>query len=466
MNLKVLFDSHHRMERFCVLFVFFVTTLFALLGISLGITHNQGKITLTTQAKYTQTAQWSLTGQTVNVVDVYRNDASSRIFILLKIGQDADDMATMSLNAEDYIILMTGRGREKLTNTPKAAVYMFGNTGYMGLYFVDAKGFDPHVYDIVVRNTNMVVPDVADETRAAALEAFGDRSYATFNQMHLYANFAGTDAVVKDFLNTDNPSVEMIYADTVAAIDEGPARKQLDQCLYDMNNYMVLINNYAKNLSSQGVRIPELPAALKGDAIVTDPSLTASNPSGFDKSMLSQADVLVSSGYTRSSDGYDEFQCVSGKTDDTGTGDGSLYLVTDFVFPGGVQYDYQSRKLVDGFLDDLKPSDMTFRQWTESKSVEKSTYQSVTGRIDNSYYAVWETSDGIEFSSSDSVFLEENPIIKDNITRYIDAVNQLYQAKYNYQVTSLYSLLRIQSTSDMSGSMFSIRNDDDTLIVY
>ena len=466
MNVKVIFDSHHRMERFCILFMFFVTILVTLLAISFGITYNKGRITLTTQAKYTSTAQWSLTGQMVNIVDIYRNDDSSKIFILMKIGQGADDMATMSLNAEDYIVLMTGRGKEKLTNTPKAAVYMFGNTGYMGLYFVDARGFDPHIYDIVVRNTNMVVPDVSDEMRAAAIEAFGDRSYAVYNQMHLYANFAGTDAVVKDFLNMDNPSVETIYADTVAALDEQPARTQLDKYMYDMNNYMILINNYAKNLSSQGVRIPELPVALRGDSIVTDPQLTANNPSGFDKSMLSQSDVIVSPSYTKASNEYDEFDCVAGKTNDSGMGDGTLYLVTDYVFPGGVQYDYQSRKLVDGFLDDLKPSDMTFRQWTEEKSVEKSTYQVVTDKIDSSYYSVWQTVDGIEFSSDDSVFLEDNPVIRDNITRYIDAVNKLYQTKYTYQVTALYSLLRIQSTSDASGSMFSIRNDDDTIIVY
>ena len=95
-----------------------------------------------------------------------------------------------------------------------------------------------------------------------------------------------------------------------------------------------------------------------------------------------------------------------------------------------------------------------------------------TDKIDSSYYSVWQTVDGIEFSSDDSVFLEDNPVIlcentaaiyrkilsaviltvfirynHVHITRYIDAVNKLYQTKYTYQVTALYSLLRIQSTS-------------------
>lgn len=418
------------------------------------------KVTLTTQAKYTERSQWSMTGQYVTVHDIYRNDDSSKIFILLQTGTRSADMANMSTNAEDYEMYMTGYNGEKLTNTPKGAIYVFGNTGYMGLYFVDSRGFDPHLYDIVVRNTN-VLTDEVDEN---AQSQYKDVSYKYHNQIHLYANFAGSDAIVKDFLNKDNPTVEDIYAEVVAAIDEGGVRGQLDTDLREMNNYMSLVNQYTDILTGYGIRVPDIPIALQNDAISISEEDTANNPTAFDKSMLNSVGNLIDSSYNTSTESVAKFTCVS--SDEAKSEESKLYLKTDYIFPGGCQFNYQSIKLTDKPLDGLKPDDMSFTKWIESKTIEKQTYPTITQALDRSYYNTWYNLDGSTFEYSDDNAIDIDKSIKDAIDAYINAMSDLYMTKYNYQTKHLLSLLKLEASSDTSATMFSINTKDTVLTMY
>ena len=458
-------DSHHRIERFGIMFVVFLIALGSLYGISYKMHLNRQKVNLGVQAMYTTRSQWSLTGQYVNVLNIFRNDNSSKIFILLKTGEGPQNMSTLSTDANDYQIFMTGYNGDEITKVPKAAVYVFGNTGYMGLYFADSSGFDAHLYDMVLRCNAQLTSDV-DSSAQEAYAGNIDKSYQYHNQIHLYANFAGSDAVVADFLNKDNPTTDEIYADVVASIDEMGVREGLDILLKDINDDMNRVNEYEKRLKSLGVVVPNLPAALAGDRITMNAEDTVNNPVAFEKSMVNASSSIIDSSYysseVSSGEGVEGIQIERTSEENTN----KLYLVTDYVFPGGYQFNYQTVKLVDGTLDGLKPADLTFVQWVEQKNVEKQTYRTIGQSLDMSYYDTWYMASGEEFTYDGNVSLTVDSSIQTAISDYTAAVSQLYTDKYVYQTQKLYDLLRLEASSKTSSSLFSINASDSVLTMY
>lgn len=487
-------DNHHRIERFGVLFCFFVVFFSVLFGISIKKDIDRKKLRLSETALYTTRSQWSKTGQQVDIYNIYRNNDSSKVFILLKTYLEAaTDSALISTNADDYEIFMTGYNGEKLTNNPKAAIYMFGSTGYFGLYFVDAKGFDPHMYDIIVRNNG----DLTTQTSNSAAEFYenDDSSFMKFNQIHLYANLAGSDAVVKDFLNADNPTLEEIYADVISSIDEKEVRETLDASLITMNNYMNVANQYADRLTTLGIKVPNLPPALAGDSIVLDGSLANKNPTAFEKSMLNPVESVISSDYNGvENTSVGKFDCLpvrdvmkaveyadavkNGLVDEMKEKDevtlkdyekynGKLYLVTDYVFPGGYQYNYQALRLMDKGLESLMPNGLSFRQWVEEKAIEVQTYRTISSKFNaESYYSTWYYLDGTKFKYDPDTSLDVDKAQYDAINAYTGAITDLYLEKYNYQTMYLYNLLKLEASANTSTSMFTINAKDDMFYLY
>ncbi len=455
-------DSHHKMERFAVMFLAFVSAILMLFVISFKIHRDHMKVNLTTQAMYTERTQWSITGQWTEILNIYRNNDSSKVFILMKIGKTPKDMLNMSTDANDYQILMTGYKNDPLTNTSaNAAVYMFGSTGYMGLYFWDTRGFDPHVYDIVVRNNKVLTSEV-DES---AQKRYKDMSYQNFNQIHLYANLSGSDAEVKDFLNTESPAPSVVYADIIASIDEAKTREVLNDDLQAMNNCMLKLNQYTEALTSYNVRVPALPPAIAGDIITVDESLTANNPHTFDKSMLNQIGDIISSDYdTIDSNSSAMFQCATSvEAKDL---DNKLYLVTDYVFPGGYQYNYQDMKLSSGTLNNMKPADMSFSQWVDAKEIERQTYPTIGQTLSTKYYSTWYMVDGSQFRFDSKTGLDIDVSINETVKAYEETVGLLYKTKYLYQTSHLYNLLKLEASADTSDALFSINTTDNALVMY
>jgi hypothetical protein len=313
------------------------------------------------------------------------------------------------------------------------------------------------MYNIVVRNDNIITSNIG------SYGEYSDSSFNYHNQIQLYANFAGTNAVVADFLNSDNPSLTDIYADLVTASSESSIRSSLRSTLVSMNEQMLLINYYADSLRRYDVVVPSLPAALAGDVITSDSTLSINNPEGFDKSMTNTNSSVISSNYNSIDVGSDVFDCIAA-TDVNNTG--TLYLVTDFVFPGGYQYDWQNMKITDNIIGSLKPESMTFTEWTSSKTNEKSVYSTVSSSLDRSYYSTWYKADGSVISySSDSSMIDESTV-SGIMTNYVNAVSSLYSLKYKYQTEQLYSLLNLEYVSESSAAIFSINNSDNVLVMY
>lgn len=450
--LRMLSGTHYKMERFCVMFTALFLTMIIILLNCFRINYKNAQLNLGTKAVWTNSAQFSLSETYVNVSNVYRNSTFTKAFVLLK-AEDAG-MHTLSTDAKDYQMFMTAaEEKNPLTCDPTGAIYIFGNTGMIGLYFADENGFEPNLYDIVLRNTRMMV----QPNTAKADATFRDKSYVKNNQMHFYVNLAGSDAPVAKFLEEENPEVRDIYIDLVSTSRDAEIKQGLNKTLLDMNVTMAQINEYANRLSNTyNLSVPALPVSIENDYVTDKPDLTAGNPNVFTSSMLRRTGTTaVYSPYSVTVDSSDATlyqEYVSG--DD-------LYLVTNFVFPGGVQFDYQSASLREGIVDGFKDPALTYDQWLNHQRNEEAQYS----RADvGANWGKWMYKDGKEFvgSSYDATL----QAIEADIKQYQAAVDKLVGLKSDYQKRQLYELLALDTSSKSIAQMFSIRSDAETVILW
>ena len=452
---KLKLDKHHRIERFGVLFFSLVLVMVILVSISMVQHIKNQRIVLTDKAIYTTEDNWSLTGQSVQVVNMYRNKNCTKSFILLKTNVDK-----LSVDAHDYQVLMTGYQGEVLKNKNAiGAVYIFGNTGYMGLYFADASGFDKQLYNITLRNFRLITGDRVENGD------YADSSDSKKNQIHILANLAGKDAIVAKFLEEDNPELIDIYAETVSVTEEESVREELNDTLISMNNQMSLINEEAKFLTRMNIVIPSLPTAIAGDYITDNVDETANNPKQFSEDMYDDVESKISST-------YENIKLDTSVSDETGESiwvdSDKLYLVTDFVFPGGYQYNYQDMRITDHYVtNNILPEGMKFKAFAAEKSNEMNHYSYYSDELNNKYskwYYTTETGEVERWTPYE--YSEEDKAIQKSIDSYTAGVRELYRLKEKFQTEYLADLARIEYSAETTASLFSINTDDDVLLIY
>ena len=146
---KFKLGSHNTMERFCVTFIAFVVVLGLIVTSAVHQKIQNSKITLTEQAIYGDgETLFSLTKDVVKIDGLWTNQGHTKAFILIHL---PGGMSNLSTQAGDYQMLMTGVNAP-LEGSPSGSIYVFGSTGYIGLGFADAGGFEPAAYKITLRN--------------------------------------------------------------------------------------------------------------------------------------------------------------------------------------------------------------------------------------------------------------------------------------------------------------------------
>lgn len=432
-------NPHYRMERFAVMVLAFVFVLASIFGICLKRQHDSNQLVLGAQSQYTNQTVFSLTGETLDVVGSYRDSNFTKYFVLLK----SSSMDNLPTTAEGYQMYMTAYDSKKpLKCNPQGAIYVFGNTGYIGLYFHDEAGFPSNMYDVTVRNWSMVAE--GDPARAQTL--YSDPSFWSYNQISLHANFAGTAAPVAGFLDAGSFTAEDAYSELVLDVGSEPLRAKMNERLYTMNQAMNAINLRRDKLGLSGIVVPDLPVSIAGDMVTSNPELTRDNPSCFDVSMLSAP-----------SDGDKDYDISVDVEDEGYVSNDKLYLVTDYVFPGGVQYNYQDVSVSDRILDQLKPEELTYAQWTNSKSVEANTYGTSTQKY------TWKYKDGRMFRADENA---KSAAIQTDIAGYETAVNTMISEKKALQTSDLYELLKVDETNRGISDLFTVVARQETLILY
>lgn len=395
--------SHYAIERFGVS----ITTLLVCMTIicsSILVKHSHEVNNMVgSNVQYTTAGTTSKTGHEFNVTGVYSDSVGKQCFILLYF----QDMSTMSRNASDYQMFLTGSSydmkKKDLLCNPQGSIYVFGSSGFIGLYLNDEAGFQSQILKLTLRCKSELADANVD------IEKYADESYINFDQADIYFNPGAADKDVKQFLEDGNMDVRDMYYQTVVSYNEADERAVLNELLSGMETELALIDEYK--------------ARLDDDEIVW-----SANESAFIK-----GDAVT----------YDE------ETE-------NYKFNTSHVCAAGVDFNWQDGTVYDGYLSKLTSSTYTsFCKQKESETEQVPAY----GKC------VWYMNDGSEFDYNSYTLSSSDKGIKADIDSLIGAWQSYYQSKVVYE-QELFNLLNLENGLNEDWKKYTVTTtlDDETLL--
>lgn len=403
-HFRWLVSPHYKMERFGVTVLSLTLCMAVLMGSILKHKADMDKETLGNNVIYTNEFTMSLSQNKAQVVDIFSNQAQTKCFILLRF----PDMSKVVTDASQYRIFLTGSDMSARQNTPlcnpTATIYMFGVTGYMGIYLVDMAGFQSQILDLVLR-CNILTGAMPSE-----LPTYEDASFAKFDQGRMYFNPGAAGFTTVDFLDNPKMSVGDIYDSVVVRQQETEIREKLDTDLDMMRSLLSQIEEFKRRVSDSGIIVPVEPLQIRGDTI---------------------SDV-----------------------------NGELSLNTDYVLQGGYSFDWRSGTVKAGYLDAIAGAGTTGSRYIASQ-------RRLVGsdRLDTTGLR-WLRSDGTDFySETDTVKSASYTQIDTNIKNLLSAWQQYYDMKKQYQISDLESLLLLELDSKDMSMNYTV-NSSDNITVY
>lgn len=413
---KLKLGPHYRMERFSLLFCVMVVGILVTTVLCF-VTHVQTQnTTLGEQAIYSTEFETSKTGVSGKVIDVYSSEDKTKTLLLLKF----DDTKVVSTNADNYQMFLTGasveQNKQTLDGIPSGSIYMFGNTGYMGIYLVNQDGFGPQILDLVVRCNSELQTNASEDVD----EEVEDQSFVDYDQFRVYFNPGASKAKHLDCLDGSKaPSITDFYNEAVITPQEDEIHAQLETQVNNMRVSLNQIHEYEKRLETEGVTVPAEPSVIAGDKVITND-------------------------------------------------DGSYTYKPATVLPGGYDLDWQHTSVVDGFIDDLiaktdSPNmtvDQYFAMMTREANGDASGNQLDTNDIE------WQLNDGTLISSlsgeSSSRYTEYMEMCND----LTNAWRTYYNQKVDYQREMLGSLLDLEVSKDGILTSSSVNTSENVLQCY
>lgn len=413
---KLKLGPHYRMERFSLLFCVMVVGILVT-TVSCFVAHVQTQnTTLGEQAIYSTEFETSKTGVSGKVIDVYSSEDKAKTLLLLKF----DDTKVVSTNADNYQMFLTGasveQNKQTLDGVPSGSIYMFGNTGYMGIYLVNKDGFGPQILDLVVRCNSELQTNASEDVD----EEVEDKSFVDYDQFRVYFNPGASKAKHLDCLDGSKaPSIKDFYNEAVITPQEDEIHAQLETQVNNMRVSLNQIHEYEERLETEGITVPAEPSVIAGDKVITND-------------------------------------------------DGSYTYKPATVLPGGYDLDWQHTSVVDGFIKGLiektdSPNmtvDQYFAMMTREANADASGNKLDTNNIE------WQLNDGTLISS-----LSDGK--SSRYTKYMEMCNDLanawrtyYNQKVDYQREMLGSLLDLEVSKDSILTSSSVNTSENALQCY
>lgn len=403
---KLKLDSHHKMERFGVIFICILLS-FAVICTTIFLKKMEDdKVTLGSQVMYSTSFSSSRTATTGSVSQIYCSDDRTKCFVLLKF----DDVKNISLNAENYRVFVTGtdlaQRNQQLLSAPSGGIYIFGSTGYMGIYLVESRGFPEQILDVIVRmSSELSVVD--DEALDEAV--FTDGSFKKYDQFRIYFNPGASAYTTIPCLNEGQVDIFNLYADSVTAASEMQLREDLDASLESMRAQQKLIGEYAERLERDSIVVPDAPEAIRGDEIIENE-------------------------------------------------DGTLSFKPANIIATGFDFDWRSGSIREGYLDALC-GNLSYPQYFTQKAAETDVVRfSVSG-------LKWYDHDGNDMSGITDE-LGTSVTIQNDITNMTKAWSDYYELKQKYQCEQLKSLLLLEVDSRDVEANATLNNNPDDFTLY
>ena len=415
---KLRLDKHHRIEQFAVEMCVLWLIMFLILLRCGATLRARDKNILSSRAILSNYAITSLSDQTINVIDMYRNEESSRVFVLCRF-KDPDNLPSM---ASDYQVYYSARAQHLGYTPDVCTVFMDSAHGYFGMYFRKSDGFKPQVVDLTVRVLTNVVP-LGVNTRY-----HGDKSFSDYDQFRIYVNPGASGAKPVKFLEKEDFTFDDVYRVAISPDDEKDIKQKMQDDIRTMRNASNSMNEYFTRLDSMGIQVPGWPPLFMSDS--------------FDKDAQT----------------------------------GSLVYDTDDVVTGGVQANWDTMTLAEGNYTELVGAKNPNKKIRKMRKARRDLDGNVITDGKDSYRL-----DGFEipehwyYKDTGSEFIVRNIAnisasspegkITKAINDYTNAADKYYKAKVDYQFTLPIELLEAEADARNSDLLVS-SNSKNSMIVW
>lgn len=431
----ILFSRHYVIERFGINFSIFAGLLLIVFGVAAKAYYDSENIKLANAAKYTQSITTSKTGDTAKIINIYSNARHTKAFVLFKF----EDVNKIPLNAKNYQFFMCGTdpkfNYKPISGKPAGSFYVFGSSGYMGVYLVNNQGFPSQMLNLVGRINKQITNDNTD----ASSDDTNDVSFKKYDQFRIIFNPGARHTVhLKALEGSSEPSVSELYSEMILDKQEKQVKKKLNQDLEQMQIDLNNIQDRKHRLDTYDkLRVPKPPKYIQDDSVI----------------------------YRK----------------------GKYYLNTKQVPKGALNLDWQNITIQEGFISsafkqvgfkDINNDNLDSN--LDKLSSMQSNLLSNVGSSDDSYYATalddsaWKykngkTLDQVDNDDSDSDsddnsgMISKQTQVSNDITNLEKAWSQYISDKMNYQTTDQMQLLQIENTYRSINS-FSAINDSKTAV--
>lgn len=402
--------KHYRIERFGISFIVLSLALIMCVSVCLMTSIEKKNVTLATQSLYTTSFSTSRTNVRGSVQGVYRSEDGKGCMVILQF----DDIAKVSTNAANYQMFLTSAYLSgnpfDLLYRPSGSIYMFGSSGYMGIYLYSESGFEPQILDLVIRCNAELVSVQASSTVSE------DASFDKFDQFRLYFNPGATNAKVVSCLNGNDFTLFDIYEELICRENEKNIRAILQEDLEAMRVSLNAISEYESrlgNISIDGANmiIPERPVGVLGDYIETRE-------------------------------------------------DGQLIYHCEVRAPRGVDFAWWDGSIQEGYLDDIIPDGQSYMSWLNTLNKEQGRFN--VGSVS------WYLSDGSAWADYEGIDDAIGPAkdMNNTISLLLTAYSNYHNIKSKYQQDHLRDLLALEMEARNVETNYTINASDAVLRLY
>ena len=517
---KLKFFKHSGIERFGITFIAVIAIF---IGLFVAMSHMRNKDiakAIKYEPIYLGDFKLSKSGTTGRVLGVYSNTEKTKSLVILKL----NDTGLISTNAEDYKLFLTpakavGNVRKKFN--AGASFFTFGDTGYMGILFTSATGFNNELAQIIIRNQSKLL-DVDDEKAKQSMSE--NESFKFFDQGVFYINMGAINTPTLKLLDSDELNLQDVYSNVVLKARDSDIRAMLDTTIQSMVDTRKVIEEYHDRLtrfSANGLTVVDTPiptfitddnfskfdnsansqlaknygvepttesaidvstldleesttdTKLADEVGVTSESETVEELSSKDTASTIEIESTVgdtaneSSTETTGADTTGEITETEGsmKPSNDVFDENFVYMpeytyVTDNIFDGGIMFDWWESDVTKGYASLLNLGDKDLLSYV--KSIPTLKYD-----ISDSDQT-WYMSNGLTVTD----FIKQNSdldyvnTLSSLLTTYTDNINKYKALKKSYQAQLLPKLLYLTLTRDNASLNYTTNTDKNLLIEY
>ena len=428
--------SHYAIERFGITFAVLLLAMALVVG---SITSNKiaaSRQSLSGNAIYTRSFTMSQTGSIGTVQGVYSNEAHTRVFVLLKF----DDMSLLPTKASEYRMFLAGcnlnNRYEELKSSPSGFLYVFGSTGYMGIYLQDISGFPSQLVQLYLRATVNFTGRVATQ--------YADESFNENNQAKIVFNPGGSYATHADFLETDSWTAEDMVEEILCRKQEVELRNTLYSDLMRMVEQQLYMEEYAKRLKDLNVVVPTAPTSIASDVVY------ALDASGEYKERLHYI--------TNYGGGWVNSTSTKGFRSDAVV----VYFDSPYVVPEGFDFNWQDGRILTGYLEKLTgtTSLTAWVNYLNSRVQPDKRTSDINFEVDMQRIP-WKMVDGTVISlDPNSALTQQQKDVLNAVTLLQNAWTSYYKVKEKYETEDLPALLQLESDFRNSVDAYTVNVGD------